>query len=186
MKRLFIGVPIESEKAAKQAESWRKNELCNSGQLIWGNSENWHITLFFIGNTHESGVDILKQLIEESFSGFQKLSTQLNGVGIFPNLHNPKVLWLGLENLHPLMPAYEQLGDLLHCKGFGFDNKPLKPHLTLARIKKLENQHSFEHFLKEYQQFNFGTVDINRVVLFESILTLTGPIYKPLYVKWLE
>jgi 2'-5' RNA ligase len=186
MKRLFIGLPIESEIAAKHTETWKNDRLLNQNRMSWAKPENWHITLFFLGVTPESGIALLQQLIAESFNADQAFSTQLSGVGIFPHERNPKVLWLGLENLELLMPAYAQLGDLLRQNGFSFDNKPLKPHLTLARIKSFGNAATFESLLKQYRQFNFGKVAINRVVLFESNLTPNGPVYKPLFVKWLE
>lgn len=185
MKRVFIAVPIVSETAFQVASNWKNDRQLNINRLKWANPETWHVTLFFLGETPETEIDLLQRLIDESFIDIQGFSTKMNGVGVFPNQHNPKVLWLGLESLQPLMSAYEQLGDLLRQNGFSFDTKPLKPHLTLARIKSLENLSAFDALMNEYLQFNFGTVAINQVVLFESIFTSEGPVYKPLFVKWL-
>jgi 2'-5' RNA ligase len=186
MKRLFIGVPVESEIAVQVAKTWQNDRLLNQNRMNWAKPESWHITLFFLGDTPESAIVLLQQLIEESFKTVKQFSTQLSGTGVFPNLANPKVLWLGLENLQPLMLPYARLSDLLQQNGFSFDDKPLKPHLTLARIKSLENRTSFESLLKQYRQFNFGTIAINRAVLFESILSPQGPVYKQLFVKRFE
>jgi 2'-5' RNA ligase len=112
--------------------------------------------------------------------------TPVGGTGVFPRLSNPKVLWLGLENLRLLMPAYIRLGELLRQNGFPFDNKPLKPHLTLARIKSIAHNDSFELFLTQNSRLTFGSVAISRIVLYESISTPGGPVYKPLFVKLLE
>ena len=185
MKRLFIGIPIESDIAAKEAGIWRNDRLLNQNRMNWVSKENWHVTLYFLGNTEESGIELLQQLIRQSFSSFQAFRTHLNGVGVFPHEQNPKVLWAGLENLENLMPNYTKLGDLLAAFGFPFDSKPLKPHLTLARIKSLSHRDSFEAFIKQYQSFRFGAVTIDRVVLFESISTPNGPVYKPLFTKWM-
>jgi 2'-5' RNA ligase len=184
MKRVFIAVPIVSETAFQVVNTWTKDRQLNINRLKWTNPGTWHVTLYFVGDTPESEIDLLRQLIDESFGSVHGFNTRLNGVGVFPNQHNPKVLWLGLESLQPLMLAYQQLGDLLRRNGFPFDTKPLKPHVTLARIKSLENHSSLDVLMSENQQFNFGTVAINRVVLFESILTPEGPVYKPLFVKW--
>jgi len=185
-KRLFIGIPIESGKAILLTEPWRNNKSLNRNLLKWTGPENWHITLFFLGNTPESAISLLQQLIEESFTGIQSFSAKLSGVGVFPNTHSPKVLWIGLENLQRLMRAYTQLSDLLLQNGFSFDNKPLKPHLTLARIKSLENRVSFDSLLYQYRQFSFGSIAINCVVLYESIISPDGPIYKQLFVRELD
>ena len=83
------------------------------------------------------------------------------------------------------MLAYSMLGKLLQQNGFSFDQKPLKPHLTIARVKRTDHPSAFESLLAEYRETVFDRVDMNKVVLFESISTPTGPIYKPLYQKQL-
>ena len=80
------------------------------------------------------------------------------------------------------MPARNMLGELLQQNGFVVDKKPLKPHLTLARMKSPGHSSYFDSFLTHNRQFSFGPVSINRIVLYESILSLNGPVYKPLFV----
>jgi len=185
MKRLFIGIPIESPKSVRQVEVWKRNSHLNRNVLNWTPPGNWHITLFFLGNTEESAVAVLQQLIEESFHEIQTYQTELRGVGVFPNTNNPKVLWLGLDDLQPLMSAYFKLGELLQQNGFSFDQKPLKPHLTVARIKRADNPSAFQSLLSEFQETVFDRIEVNKVALFESISTPAGPVYKPLFEKQL-
>jgi len=185
MKRLFIGIPIESLKSVQQVEVWKKNRHLNRNVLNWTPPGNWHITLFFLGSTEESAVAVLQQLIDESFREIQAYQTELRGVGVFPNSNNPKVLWLGLEDLQPLMAVYSKLGELLQQNGFSFDQKPLKPHLTIARVKRADSPLAFQSLLAKYQEKVFDKVNMNKVVLFESITTPAGPIYKPLFQKQL-
>ncbi|MDP2890992.1 MAG: RNA 2',3'-cyclic phosphodiesterase [Bacteroidota bacterium] len=185
MKRLFIGVPIHSAKAIQYAGIWKNDRQLNSNQLNWTKPENWHITLFFLGDTTVSKIRLLQNLMEESFTGIEAFKTELFGLGVFPNPNNPKILWMGLTDIQLLIPGRKQFGDLLHQNGFLFDNKPLKPHLTLARIKYLENRTVFDSLLNDYKKFSFGTVEIDRIVLYESILTQQGPVYKPLFEKLL-
>jgi 2'-5' RNA ligase len=185
MKRLFIGVPIESQKSVQQVEVWKKELNLNLNVLNWTIPENWHITLFFLGSTEESEVSVLCRLIEESFNKIQAYQTELSGIGVFPNMHNPKVLWLGLDDLQPLRSAYSKLGGLLQQNGFSFDQKPLKPHLTIARVKKSDHPSAFHSLLSEYQDTVFDQVNMNKVVLFESRSTPVGPIYMPLFEKQL-
>ena len=85
-----------------------------------------------------------------------------------------------------MMPAHSRMGELLLQNGFIFSNNPLRPHLTVARIKRLENCGSFDSFLSQNREFPFGQVAINHVVLYESVLTSKGPVYSPLFVKNLE
>jgi len=185
MKRLFIGIPIESPKSVRQVEVWKRNSHFNRNVLNWTSSGNWHITLFFLGNTEESAVVGLQQLIEESFCGIQAYNTELFGVGVFPNTKNPKALWIGLEDLQPLMSAYSKLGELLQQNGFSFDQKPLKPHLTIARVKRADHLSAFQTLLSEHKETVFDQINMSKVVLFESLNTPDGPFYKPLFIKQL-
>jgi len=185
MKRLFIGIPIQSETALEAADRWRKDPKLNINRMVWTNPSNWHVTLFFLGATAESRVTILEQMIDKAFNEVQPFISKLNGVGVFPEQGKLRVLWMGLENMQPLIPAYDRLSELLLKSGFLSDPKPLKPHLTLARVKSLSDRSSLELLLSEYQSFHFGTFDINRVTLFESVSTTTGVIYQPLFEKCL-
>ena len=186
MKRLFIGIPVESEIATRIVKIWGNDPELNQNRLKWVNPENWHITLYFLGDTPRAEIALLQRLIEESFIPIQSFNTKLNGAGVFPHLRNPKVLWLGLENLQPLMTGYIRLGNLLRQNGFAFDDKPLKPHLTVARIKSIEHRISMGSLLTEYRQSDFGSITIDRVMLYESILASSGPVYQPLFVKVLD
>lgn len=186
MKRLFIGIPIESETVLKMTAIWRNDQVLNHHVVKWVNPENWHVTLIFLGDTPESSVSLLQQLIEESFSKAGFFGTELKGIGVFPSSHNPKVLWLGLEDIQSLMPFYNRLAEMLHTYGFVLDSKPLKPHLSLARVKNPDHNSAFDLFLRQYQSHLFGSIGIYRVVLYESTLTTNGPVYKPLFVKELN
>jgi 2'-5' RNA ligase len=185
MKRLFIGIPIESPRSVQQVELWEKDTYLNRNVLNWTVPGNWHITLFFLGSTEESAVQVLKKIIEESFHDAKAYQTELRGVGVFPNTHNPKVLWLGLADLQSILAAYSRLGESLQQNGFSFDQKPLKPHLTIARVKKADHPSAFQSLLTEYQETVFDRIRLDKVVLFESISTPDGPVYKPLYLKQL-
>jgi len=183
MKKLFIGFPVESEDVEQTVVTWQNDPKLNLNLFNWVRPENWHVTLYFLGETGETEKLLLQHLIEESFLSVKRFSTMVTGTGVFPGLSNPKVWWLGIENLQLMMTSYNLLGDLLRKNGFAFDNKPLKPHLTIARIKHLILGDSFDLFLTQNRDLNFGPVEINRIVLYQSITTPNGPYYKPLYVK---
>lgn len=183
MKRLFIGIPIQSSKAFQTTENWRAGKLFSGHVLKWAKPENWHITLIFLGSTPESAIPVLQNLIENSFDRIASFATELSGVGVFPNSAHPKVLWLGITDVSVLIPAYSTLFELLQKNGFMLENKPLKPHLTLGRIKNTSGNSVFTSLIEKYQKSNFGTISIEKIVLYESVSTPDGPVYKPLFVK---
>jgi 2'-5' RNA ligase len=153
--------------------------------ISWTKPENWHVTLFFLGDTPVSRIGLLQNLLDEAFGNVNAFETALSGLGVFPNPDNPKVLWIGLKDISTLIPARNRLGALLLQNGFAFDNKPLKPHLTVGRIRKIEHPEVLNSILNDLRKFEFGKVHISNVTLFESLLTPSGPVYKPLFAKQL-
>lgn len=186
MKRLFIGIPIQSSNAFQTTENWRAGKLFRSHVLKWAKPENWHVTLIFLGSTPESAIPLLQNLIENSFDSIPAFRTELSGLGVFPNTAHPKVLWIGIQDISVLMPSYLKLLELLLKHGFTLENKPLKPHLTLGRIKNSSGNAVFTMLIEEYCKTNFGTVEVGQIILYESISSSEGPIYKPLFVKDLK
>jgi 2'-5' RNA ligase len=62
--------------------------------------------------------------------------------------------------------------------GFQPDNREFKPHLTLARIKWLNDKNTLSKMLEENESEFFQQADINQIVYYESILKSTGPVYR--------
>lgn len=186
MKRLFIGIPVECENALSQVRTWQTEPGLNSNRLVWTKYSNWHITLVFLGALPEASVTLLSQLIDNTFEYCRSYSTIIKGLGVFPEKRKPNVLWLGLENIHPLLPYYEKLTSLLVQNNFALDPKPFKAHLTIARVKSLNNPEPFYNLLQTNGNTFFGPVNIARVILYESVSSPHGVSYLPLHVKDLK
>ena len=186
MKRLFIGVPVTCPPAMDQVLAWQADPALNLNRLAWTKPSNWHFTLVFLGPTPGASVALLSQIIQKAFDQCPAYQSALTGVGVFPSRHRPLVLWLGLENIQPLLPYFEKMVELLLHNNFTFDSKPLKPHLTLARVKSIHNRASLDNLLDIHPNTPFGHVPINSITLYESISTPNGVVDKPLYVKKLK
>lgn len=186
MKRLFIGIPMECENARLQVQHWQTDPGLNLNRMVWTKIRNWHITLVFLGAMPESAVALLSQIIDSAFANCPAYSTTLTGIGVFPEKRKPNVLWLGLDNIQPLLPGYQKLTSLLLQNNIVFDSKPLKAHLTIARIKSLENPEALQSLLQNNHNTPFGEVPINRITLYESISSPSGVMYEPLHGKNLK
>lgn len=55
------------------------------------------------------------------------------------------------------------------------------PHLTIQRIKYIENKKDFLNFLEKYKNYSFGEFVVDKIYLKRSILTNKGPIYINLF-----
>jgi len=65
MKRLFIGVPVQSASTVNVFEAWQNDRDLNINLITWTKPGNWHITLYFLGDTAISQIALLQQLIPE-------------------------------------------------------------------------------------------------------------------------
>ena len=87
-------------------------------------SENLHITLAFIGET--SRVAAAKACLERiDFTGFD---LRIGGGGNFGDLY-----WVGIEKNPSLSALASFVRSELISAGFAIDEKPFKPHITVAR-----------------------------------------------------
>ena len=63
--------------------------------------------------------------------------------------------------------------------GFVIEERQFKPHLTLGRVKSVRDTENLKKVLEKYRDDEFQKVEVKEVILYESILMQTGPIYKP-------
>jgi 2'-5' RNA ligase len=89
------------------------------------------------------------------------------------------VVWIGLEPEKEVLQLQQQIEELLG-REFGKE-KSFKAHLTLARVKFVDDKAKFLQQLKEIKTERLTFV-VERFVLKESILSPNGPIYKDLAV----
>jgi len=62
--------------------------------------------------------------------------------------------------------------------GFDREEKTFRPHLTLGRIKSVENRNRFFSILDEMPTEEYQKVEVKELILFQSILKQTGPEYR--------
>jgi 2'-5' RNA ligase len=179
MKRIFIAVKVEPEAELLSMISTVK-ALLRVENIKWVDPANIHITLAFLGDTEEKKIKILANMLKERITGFQGFSFVLAGAGVFKNYRDPRVIWIGIKSHEMLSGLYDKIADGLNENGFGIEERQFRPHLTIGRIKSVKDTENLKTVLEKYRDTEFQKIEINEVILFESILLQTGPIYKPL------
>lgn len=179
MKRIFIGLKTEPLPRLKHCVKTLSHHL--SGEKIkWVNPDNWHLTLHFLGNTSPQLIERIDEILSHSAAHSNSFPLTFKGLGIFPNLHRPKVLWAGIDESPQMMELYQCLFPKLKALNFDLDKRPYAPHLTLARIKKLSPDFNLMQKLEKYQTKHWGQLHIKEITLFESVTKQEGPAYVPL------
>lgn len=133
--------------------------------------KEFHLTLIFFGEITESKADEIKSKLENL--EFREFPVRFSNLGVFPNENFARVLWLGVDNSDEIMKLKEQVDSIL-----GWKDKRFHPHLTLGRIKNIEDKGRFISLLKGKME-PIETVATG-IELIKSTLTPEGPIYETL------
>jgi 2'-5' RNA ligase len=136
--RSFIAInlppEIKSYLANLMAELKKKN---SSPHIKWVNPEGLHLTLHFLGYLDEGKLSKVKEIINQSVLNTPSVEIELKGLGGFPNLNHPRVLFVESKETgdRVLKSTQEKIGQELEKNGFEIDKRPWHMHITLARLK---------------------------------------------------
>ena len=179
MKRIFIAVKVDPGGELLRMFSSLKAML-EAENIKWVDPANIHLTLSFLGDTEEKRIGVLSRMLSDTCTGFGEFDFNLTGTGVFKNFRDPRILWVGVRSAEKLIQLNKKISEGLILNGFETEERQFKPHLTLGRVKSVKDTENLKILLESYRDVQFQTVNINEVILFESILRLSGPIYKPL------
>ena len=140
---------------------------------------NLHVTLKFLGDTHERQLAEIGAFIQEAARDRPAFDVRLVGLGAFPNERRPAVVWVGLESAETLGVIAAELDRRLELLGFAPEGRPFQPHLTLLRVKFRPVEQLFALLAAEART-DFGATRIDKVELFQSELKPGGPQYTSL------
>lgn len=179
MKRTFIALDvIPDETFLGELESIR--DLLRNEKIKWVNFSRLHLTLQFLGDTDERIIPAITQKIHQSLSQKEGFNVTLTSLGVFKNLFNPRVFWIGCEAGIELTEMVIKIGDILTEFNFKGDAHDFHPHFTLGRIKEIHKKEALERLLNEFKGYEFYQFVVREIIFYESILKPEGPEYLPL------
>ncbi len=174
--RVFIAVDISSEEVLSNLGRARDLLTSTGADLRPVATENLHITMRFIGETPSDLVNnICSELENLEFKPFRVV---VKGIGVFPNITRPRVIWAGItegfEELNRIHSDIEKMLKKLHIPP---SREKFIPHITLARVKSGRNLSKLIKTINNIVDMDFGEFMVEEVVLKRSVLTPSGPIY---------
>jgi 2'-5' RNA ligase len=150
-------------------------------KIKWVQPKNIHLTLKFLGNIPPSDTEKIGDAIIESVRKFKPISLSVKGIGVFPDLKRPRVLWVGITGgKNSLTGLHQALEENLESIGFPKESRPFKRHLTLGRIKGRIDSKRLVYVMEEFIGFESETFEANKIILFQSEQTPSGAVYSKL------
>ncbi len=175
--RSFIAfeLPEDVLSALRRVQQGLKN---HDFAVKWVRPEGIHLTLKFLGDIEPAQIDEIVGRMTAAARGFGCVSLSAKGIGVFPHLRRPRVLWVGLAG------EVQRLSDLqrgidvgLAEVGFKKEKRSFKGHLTLGRFKARVDSRQVAHALEAFADFETQPFSADRIILFRSELKPTGAIY---------
>ncbi|MGE4546225.1 MAG: RNA 2',3'-cyclic phosphodiesterase [Desulfurella sp.] len=136
--------------------------------------ENLHITLKFLGELKSDNIMHIENFLNEIALKNKPFEIDLKDSGVFKNLKDPRILWLG-QNINKEFENIASNIDELFAKEHHIC------HITLARLKnnitpqKVRELLELTNFFIQNNLLNFR---VEEFYLYETILTPNAPIYK--------
>lgn len=147
--------------------------------MKWVRAENLHVTLKFLGYTDDAKIDAIQQVLSPVRAA-EPVSLDFRGIGFFPNEKRPRVFWAGMRASSNLAGLAADIDNAVHGLGFPLEERPLAPHLTLARFNPPRIPSPLASAVQKYRERTFGAFITREFHLFESKLKPTGAEYTKL------
>lgn len=177
--RSFLAFDLESDQVREKLAHVQSLLAQTGADLKLVETENIHVTMKFLGDINPP----LVEKIHESMKTvqFTPFKIHIKGIGAFPNIHYPRVVWAGIsEGANQLRDVFSQLESKLTQLGFSRDPKGFTAHLTIARVRSGRNKLQLARFLSDKANHEFGSITANCLRLKQSDLTPRGPVYSTL------
>ncbi len=174
--RTFIAVDVNSalaEKIAALLASFAKTRA----DVRWVRTDGLHITLKFLGPTREADLPSVQAAMSAVADHHAPWQIELRGVGAFPSLKRPRVLWVGVRDGGQLTEVARELDQALAPLGFAPEERAFQPHLTLGRFRSLHRWDALEEAIKPYLDEPLGASEVTELILYESDLRPGGAVY---------
>ncbi len=177
MKRLFIAIPFEAgQPLVALLENFARK--LKHERINWVQPANLHLTLKFLGETADDRINDIVAVMQQAADQQNSFTINFDKIGVFGSSYNPRVLWMGSSAPVPQIIALANT-ILEGCDAIGFprDRQNFVPHLSLGRIKGLNDKKFFHEVMKHIPQQLFQQSEVKELRLYESILRKDGPVY---------
>ncbi len=173
--RTFIALPTSAEIKDKMAlvQSDLKR---TQADVKWDATNKFHITLKFLGNVNQDKLENLYHVIGNAVNQQQAFELEYNSVGVFPNMNNPRVIWIGAEPNQKLMDLQSNIQQTCMELGFPKEDRGFHPHVTLGRVRGRKN---ISHLTEAIKSITFEPIVFfcKELLIMKSDLKPEGSVY---------
>jgi 2'-5' RNA ligase len=150
-------------------------------EIRWIGPDALHITLKFFGEVPDQHVQSVRDGLLAVVPEASAFDLELGGIGGFPNLRRPRVVWLGVRAGAGLSQLHEALEHELARRGFPRETRPYAPHLTIGRVSREYTGLQLPHVERAALNIAYDAkVEVRSLELMQSRLSPQGARYDTL------
>ena len=174
--RLFVA--INPPGAVRERIGAGTAELRRLGGVRWVDPGALHITLKFIGASEEGRADQVSASLRRVAADHAPFDVELSGVGAFPSLRRPRVVWVGMGPSPELARLQGEIEAALEELGIEREERGFSAHITLGRARRgsAVDAQRLESLARRVAIR--GSWRVESVDLMESRLRPTGAVYE--------
>jgi 2'-5' RNA ligase len=153
----------------------------NAGDVKWVESQNLHWTLQFLGDVDERDLPEVCAAVADAASEIEAFEIETRGAGAFPSPDRPRTLWIGAgQGARPMSVLHAAVERLLKKRGYRGEERRFVPHITLGRARGKGRPQSLAAQLAALADYDAGTMLVDEVTVYASVLGGDGPEYRVL------
>ena len=183
--RSFLAIDLLTPMQTRLEEEISLFKRGNNLPVRWVAGKNIHLTVKFLGESEPSRVMQLGDKLEPLLKAYEPFEIQVGGLGAFPSMGNPRVIWIGVQAPPVMEKLVREIEEISAIEGFERENRRFSPHLTLGRVSQSVDRMQtqlIKDALQKTQVASLGLVRVESIMMMKSLLTPAGPIYSPLSV----
>lgn len=179
--RIFVAVNLPEAERLRIHDAMAP--LREAGLPVrWSPPEAYHLTLKFLGEVRPELASRLPGALDRVAAATVPFGVQISGVGAFPTIRRPQVIWLGVEPTPALRCLKQDLEWALADHGFERETRAFHPHITLGRTRDVDGAGAFRGLDDLAATLDFaGHMEIEFVDLMRSQVGRQGSRYSVLH-----
>ena len=185
MTRAFVAIQLdEATRAAVDGEIERLRPL--SRAVAWVPAPNLHLTLRFLGELTDAHIGLVEDALADVGAATAPFAIGLHGLGAFPGLERPRILWIGIaDGALAMRQAQARVETAVGQLGIPREPKAWHPHLTIGRVFdergwRRDAGLALRHAIAAAARRSFGALRVSRIALMRSDLSPRGARYREL------
>ena len=178
--RLFIAInlPPELKEKLKELQDGLAARLSPKA-MAWTRPEQCHLTLNFLGNVEEEKIPGLVASVRAGTGGFAPFQLTSAGVGVFPNVRQPRVLWAGVRSISEQLVTLHDATSNAVRELLPAEDKKFVGHITIGRAKApgRADAQAIADFVRAHAGTLLGSWSCASIEIMRSELSSSGAIH---------